>query len=41
MLIAIAVPALPFPIPPLGVPAALGLLAMAARFWVASIQKRV
>ena len=41
MLIAIAVPALPFPIPPLGVPAALGLLAMAARFWIASIQKRV
>jgi hypothetical protein len=40
-LIAIAVPALPIPIPPLGVPAALGLLAMAARFWVASIQKRV
>ena len=41
VLIAIAVPALPVPIPPLAVPAALGLLAVTARFWVASIQKRI
>ena len=41
ILIAIAIPALPFPIPPLGVPIAMALLAMAMRFWVASIQKRV
>ncbi len=41
VLCAAAIPALPFAIPPLAVPAALGLLAMAARFWIASIQKRV
>lgn len=40
-LIAITIPALPFPIPPLGVPSAMALLAVATRFWVASIQKRV
>jgi hypothetical protein len=35
------IPVLPLPIPPLVIPFALGILAVTARFWVASIQKRV
>lgn len=41
VLLAAMIPVLPLPIPPLAIPFALGVLAVTARFWVASIQKRV
>ncbi|MHB8252340.1 MAG: DUF4400 domain-containing protein [Acidiferrobacter sp.] len=40
-LVALAVPLLPIPIPPLVIPVFLAGLAVAVRFWMASVQKRI